>query len=534
MKKLALALTLVMTASLFTSCATAPKATPTPEPTQAAVATPEPTPEPSATPAGPVSSKDTLTVAQGADPKGLDPQGGNEQPGSRVMKQIYNTLVEQNEKMELVPGLAESWKFEDDDKVLVLNLRKGVKFHNGETFKASDVKFTLERASASPDVSHIVSAIDATKIEVVDDNTIKIGLKFPFAPILSHLAHTASSIVNEKAVKDGGDQYRQNPVGTGPYKFVEWKIGDSITMVRNEEYWGTPAPVKNLIMRTITENANRTIEVETGGIDIAYDIPPADIARVEGNADLKLIRSLNFSSAYIGFNAAKAPFDNPKVRQAINYALDMDSIVKAVYYGAGKPSKGPITEKVWAFNDKLEAYSYDVEKAKALLAEAGFPNGFSTTLWTNDNAQRIEIAEIAQNQLKAIGIEAKVEIIEWAKYLEDTANGKHDMYILGWVCVTGDPDYGLFATFHSSSFGAAGNRSFYKNDKVDELLDKGRTSVVPAEREASYKEAQQIIRDDAPWIFVQQGEDLNAVRKNVEGFVNNPAGHHKLFNVYFK
>ncbi len=482
---------------------------------------------------GSSASSDELVVVMGGEAVTLDPHGQNDQPSSRVRKQIYNTLVTQNEKMEVVPGLAESWEITDGGQTLTLELREGVKFHNGNDFNAEDVKFSLERALASAHVKNIVQAIDPNGITIIDDYTVEIKMLYPFAPILAHLAHTAISIVDEEATIAGGDTYGQNPVGTGPYKFVSWTPGDSIVLTRYDDYYGEKAKIKDVRMRVITENAARAIAVETGDAHIVYDIAPNDISRIESNADLKMIRSGNFSSAYVGFNVQQEPFDDVRVRQAINLALDMDSIIEAVYFGAGSPSKGPIVEKVWAFNGDLPGYGYDVEAAKALMVEAGYADGFETTVWVNDNQQRIDIAEIAQAQLAEIGITLNIEILEWAAYLERTAAGEHEMFILGWVTVTGDPDYGLYATFHTESFGAAGNRSFYSNARVDELLTVGRTTGDPDARMAAYLEVQEIIFEDAPWIFTWQGEDLNATQANVEGFVNNPAGHHALHTVYF-
>lgn len=476
---------------------------------------------------------ETLIVAQGADPASLDPHATNDQPSSRVMAQIYERLIVQTEDMELEPGLAESWE-SIDDRTFEFKLREGVMFHNGEEFTASDVEFTLLRALESSHVGHIVGAIDPEGIEVVDDYTIRISTTEPFAPILAHLAHTASSMLNEKAVTEGGEDYGQNPVGTGPFKFDSWTTGDRVEIVRNDDYWGEKAKVARVIIRNVPENANRAIEVETGGAHIAYDIAPNDISRIEDNADLKMIRTPNFSTTYVGFNAEKAPFDDVRVRQAINYAVNMDAIVNAVYQGAGSPSKGPLGPNVWASNQDLEPYGYDVEKAKELMAEAGYADGFSTTIWTNENQQRIDIAEILQNQLREIGITADAQVLEWGAYLDGTAAGEHDMFILGWVTVTGDPDYGLYALFHSGQHGAAGNRTFYTNPRVDELLELGRVTVDADAREAAYLEAQELIRDDAPWIFTWTGEELTATSANVVGFKNHPAGHHKLFTVSFQ
>lgn len=479
------------------------------------------------------STKDTLVVGQGADAKSLDPHATNDQPSSRVMKQIYNTLVNQNEKMELEPGLAESWT-QIDPLTVEFKLRQGVKFHNGEELKASDVKFTILRALESSHIGHIVGAIDGEKVEVVDDYTIRISTKEPFGPMIAHMAHTATGILNEKAVTEAGDDYGQKPVGTGPFKFVNWVTGDKIELERFDDYYGELPKVKNVTIRNISDNTTRTIELESGGVDIAYDIQPSDVSRVEGNADLTLLRDMNLSTTYIGFNCKKAPYDNVKVRQAINLAVDMEAIVEAVYLGVGMPSKGPLGPNVWASNQNLQPYGFDVEAAKQLMKEAGYENGFKTTIWTNDNQQRMDIAEIVQNQLKAIGIETEVKVVEWGAYLDGTANGEHDMFILGWVTVTGDPDYGLYALFHSSQHGAAGNRTFFSNARVDELLNSARVTADPAVREAAYMEAQEIIRDEAPWIFTWTGENLSGTHKSVRGFSQHPAGHHKLEGVYFE
>ncbi len=477
--------------------------------------------------------KDTLIVAQGADAKTLDPHGSNDQPSSRVNKQIYDTLVVQNESMELQPGLAESWE-KVDDLTFEFKLKEGVKFHNGEELKASDVEFTLLRALESPSVGHIVGAIDPEGIEIVDDYTIRISTTEPFAPILAHLAHPAASILSEKAVTEYGEDYGQNPVGTGPFAFDNWVNGDEINLVKFDEYHGEPAKVEKVKFRNIAEATNRTIELETGGVDIVYDVVPSDISRIESNDELVLMRQANLSTNYIGFNVEKEPFNDVRVRQAINHAIDVESIIGAVMEGVGQVSNGPLGPNVWGSNQSLQPYEYNVEKAKELMKEAGLENGFKTSIWTNDNKTRMDIAEIVQNQLKAINIETEVKVVEWGTYLDGTAKGEHDMFILGWTTVTGDADYGLYALFHSSQFGDAGNRTFYSNAKVDELLDKARVTADTAEREALYLEAQELVRDEAPWIFLYNGEYLDGTRANVKGFVQHPAGHHDLKGVYFE
>ncbi len=474
--------------------------------------------------------KDTLIVGMAGDAVSLDPHATNDQPSSRVSRQIYDTLILQTEELELVPALAVEWE-QVDDTTFEFKLREGVLFQNGEELKASDVKFTLDRALQSTFIGHIVGAI--SDVEVVDDYTVRISTAQPFAPLLTHLAHPATAILNEKAVTEGGEDYGQNPVGTGPFKFVSWTTGDNIVLERFDDYWGTDALVKQVTFRAIPDNSVRTIQLETGELDIAYDIQPSDVARVEADPNLVLQRDANLSTTYVGFNLDKEPFDDVRVRQAINYAIDMEAVVNTVYAGVGAPAKGPLGPNVFGSNQDLVGYGQDVEKAKELLAEAGFADGFSATLWTNENQQRIDIATIVQEQLDAVGIEITVEIVEWGQYLEDTAEGRHDMFILGWTTVTADADYGLYALFHSAQVGNAGNRTFYRNSEVDRLLDLGRSTIDQDERLAAYEEAQVLIRDEAPWIFTWTGENLAGLRKNVTGFKQHPAGHHRLDKVTF-
>lgn len=476
--------------------------------------------------------RDSLVVAMGGNPVTLDPQGSNDSASARVHRQLYDTLILQTEDLELVPALATEWRA-IDDLTWEFELRPGVKFHNGETLTASDVKFTLERALASAYISHIVGPIDKDSITVVDELTIRFATTEPFAPILAHLAHPAMGILNEKAVTEGGEDYGTNPVGTGPFKFVSWDFDEKVTLERFEDYFGTKALLREVVFRIIPDNTVRTVELETGGADIVFDIQPADINRVGADPTLTLVRDPNLSVAYIGFNTQKEPFDDVRVRQAINLALDMPAIVNAVYKGVGSPAVGPLGSNVFGANLELEAWGFDQARARELLAEAGLADGFETTIWTNDNAQRVQIAEIVKEQLSQVGITVTIVEVEWSKYLADTAAGLHDMFILGWTTVTADADYGLFPLFHTSAKGTPGNRTFYSNARVDELLDLGRTTKDEATRLEAYMEAQEIIRNEAPWIFTWNGENISGTHSSVTGFVQHPAGHHRLDQVTF-
>jgi len=474
----------------------------------------------------------TLTVAQGSDIVSLSPHNTNDQPSARVMRQIYDTLVVQTEELELVPGLAESWN-QVDDVTWDFAIRPGVMFHNGDPLTASDVAFTLNRlrdpATGAP-AAFLVGFISS--VEAVDDMTVRIVTNGPFVPMLSHLAHTATSILNERAVTEAGEDYGTAVVvGTGPFRFVSWEVASQVILERNDDWWGGDVGPERVVFRAIVEGTVRAIELEAGAIDIAYALEPRDALRARTNADLTMAEIETLTTSYIGFNAQKAPFDDVRVRQAINHAVDAETIVDVLLEGFGFPATSPISSQVFGSNPDLEAYDFDPERARQLLADAGLAGGFSTTLWTNDNPVRIQIAEIVQAQLADIGINVDVQVLEWSTYLADTAAGAHDMFILGWVTVTADADYGLYALFHSSNFGSAGNRTFWSSDRLDELLDLGRRTVDQDERLAIYYEAQEIINAEAPWIFLNTSIEANATRANVTGFVPHPAGHHRLYNV---
>lgn len=480
-----------------------------------------------------VAAAETLIVAQGADPVTLDPHGQNDQPSARVRAQIFETLVSHGYELEIVPGLAKSWE-QIDELTWEFVLEEGVKFHNGDDFTAADVKYSFERIKELPSpAAFLIDSVDY--VEVVSDYVVRIVLIDPFAPILAHLAHPSNAIVNKRSVEEAGDDFGTSvAVGTGPFVFESWTAGSDVRLSRNEDYWGEPAKVENVIIRGIPEGTVRAIELETGGADLVYNIEPNDELRLEGTPGIKLDKYQTLSNSYIGFNVQKEPFDNKLVRQAVNYALDNQAVVDYIYTGQAVPNLGPLPPLVWGFSDDVKNYEYNPEKAKELLAEAGYPDGFKTTIWTNDNPQRMMIAEMFQADLAEVGIDVEVLIIPWATYLEDTANGKHDMFILGWVTVTSDPDYGLYALFHSSQFGDAGNRSFYENPRVDELLELGRKEGDPDKRLEIYKEAQQFIVEEAPWAFLIATSEVNGMRENVEGFVPHPAGHHRLDTVYKK
>ncbi len=474
-------------------------------------------------------NRDVLVVGMPSDPRSLDPHATNDQPSARVMRQIYEPLMHQNEQLEISNGLVSDVRV-INPTTYEFTIPSNIRFHNGEILTANDVKFTFERMrQVNAPAAFLVAALD--RVEVINPTTFRMILKYPFGPFLTHLAHPATAILNERAVREAGDNYGERPVGTGPFKFVEWRRGDSLLLDRFDEYHGGQAASRQVRFRFITEDASRTIALETGEVDIIYDVGPQDFNNLAAVPGVNAISSTGLTTFYMGFNVAKRPFDDVRVRRAINLALNVPQATQVAFRGHATPAKGPLAPTVMFANTDLPGYDYNPDEARRLLREAGFPNGFTTTMWTNDNPIRIMYAEIFQEQLANVGITASIEIMEFAPYLDRTARGEHDMFMLGWVAVTGDADYGMYSLFHSSQFGDAGNRTFWGHPEVDRLLDEARVSQDPEARRRAYYRAQEIVFEEAPWVFLAFRNDLAAHRTWNEGFVPHAAGHHQLFRV---
>ena len=300
----------------------------------------------------------------------------------------------------------------------------------------------------------------------------------------------------------------KNPIGTGPYKYVDCVNGEKVTFVRNEDYWGEKAHIKNLIWKTITENANRTIELETGGAHFSYDVPTTDIDRIESDDKLTLLMGPNFTIQYVCYNTQKAPLNDVKVRKALGMAVDKEAIKIAAYNGLGKVGVGPMVSTTQYATEDLDVAPFDLDAAKALLAEAGYPDGFEIKIYTNENQARIDAAQVVQNSWAKIGVKATVTTLEYAAYYEAVNSGEYDVCFFGWIS-NGDPDNTLYGLYHSSMIGAS-NYSHTNNPKVDELLEAGRKELDDTKREQVYVELQKELVDYCPATYYWQGVNTYA------------------------
>ncbi len=504
MKKLSLLLAIVMIVSIFAACSGG-----------------------STSDAG---STRPLIIAINSEASSLDGNGKNDVASIQSRALLYDNLVALDDDLSPIPHLAESWEYEDDTTI-IFKIREGVKFHNGEELKASDVAFSLKRAFDIGYAANALGSIDFEQSEAVDDYTYKMVLQFPFAPIIANLADEAASIVPQSVVEEHGEEYLStNPVGTGPYVVTEWVAGDRIEYERFEDFWGEKTGVDHIIIRTITETANRAIEVEVDGVDIALSIATNDVERLEETENVQVLRSPSLSISYVGMNCTMEPFDDILVRQAVGHAVDAQSIVDAVFGGFGTVANSTIPSSTWGYSDDVKRLEYDVEKSKELLAEAGFADGLTTNIWVSDSQANVETAEILQAMLKDVGITAEIQVLEWGAYLEAIENKETEIYILGKGS-NSDGD-SLYDNFYSTSH-FSGNTAYFQNEEVDAMLDAQRLEIDTEARFDLLVEIQQRMSSEAAWVPYYEREEIAAVGSDVEGFAPRPTSVQDFRNATF-
>ena len=509
-----------------------------------------------------------LVISEMSDIVSMDPHGNNDVPSSNVRYNLYDGLTVLNEDMEVEPGLATEWE-QVDDTTWSFTLRDDVTFHDGTQFNAEAVVANLDRvldpAMASPRM-FLYEMI--TEVEAVDEFTVEITTEYPFAPLLAHLAHDGGGMISKDVIdadyqqaldaagedmtaeeyyelRDSGEAEEvqdaisselgtyvtENPVGTGTFKLQERTPGEQVVLERNDDYYGEAATLDTVTFKVVPETASRIAEIESGTSHIAGTVESSNADRIANGAETALDETESMSLSYIGFNTEKEPLNDPKVRQAISYAIDREEIINGVYAGVGIPAQGPLAPGVFGYDENVEGISYDIEKAKELLAEAGYEDGLDLSIWTNDSPERVNTAVYLQESLQEIGINLTVEQLEWGAYLEETAAGNHDMFILGWSTVTGDADYGTYPLFHSSMHGDPGNRSFLSDDKVDELLEAGRREADEEARLEIYSELQNHLVDVAPMAYIHHQNYLTGMNSNVQNFWVDAQGIYHLDEV---
>jgi peptide/nickel transport system substrate-binding protein len=464
-----------------------------------------------------------LIVGQIAEPQSLDPHTVTATNDFRILVNIYDGLVRYKDgTLEVEPALAESWTISDDGKTYTFKLRQGVKFHDGSDFNAEAVKFNFDRMlkedhpfyNTGPfPLSFNFSSIDV--VNVLDEHTVEFKLKEPFAPFLSNLAYPTGLIVSPEAVKKYGKEFGRHPSGTGPFKFAEWQSGQRVVVERNPDYWDGAPALEAIVFRPITDANTRVAEMMAGGLDVMVEVPPDNLATFKQDANFAVAEQAGPHVWFTILNAKGGPFADKKVRQAANYAVNKQGLVDNVLQGSATVAAGPIPPAFNWVENKTEPYPYDPEKAKALLAEGG-----------SGMLDPITMGAAIQADLQAVGFKVKIETYEWNTFLgrvNPGLEGKADMAEMAWM--TNDPDTVPYLTLRSDALPDKGgfNSGYYSNPKVDELLEKARSSTDQAERGKLYGEVQSIVHDDAPWLFVANWKQNAVTTAAVKGFKLQPS-----------
>ena len=434
----------------------------------------------------------TLNFGRGGDSLTLDPARVLDGESAKVCDMLYDTLIQYREDTtDLEPALAAAWESSADGLVWTFHLRQGVQFHDSTPLNADAVVFSLTRPQA---VYREFQAEFISQIIALDPFTVQIALKMPFAPFINALTGFEYSIVSPIAVQHFGDNFASNPVGTGPFKFVQWDRDDKIVLEANDTHWAGRPSLDRLIFRSIRDNSVRLMELQQGDLHVMEFPNPDEIPFIRGDAQLEILMQSSLNVGYLAMNMDKPPFNNLKVRLAINHAINKAEIIENLYQGTGIPAKNPIPPTLWSYDDTIEDYEYNPELAKQLLAEAGYPDGFETTLWALPVPRPyipdgFALAEVLQSELQHIGVEATIVTYDWGTYLAKTEVGEHDMAMLGWIADEGDPDnffYYLLSKTYAEK--PAFNIAFYRSDEMQDVLERARTSTDRNERIELYQQ----------------------------------------------
>lgn len=459
--------------------------------------------------------KNILNFGITGDPVSLDPVMTTDQMSWAVYYQLYDTIVVLKDDGSITPGLAENWDFSKDGKELTLYLRKDVKFHNGDLMTAEDVAFSIDRISKSKHTAQML--ISYKSVEIIDDYTVKINYDNAYGAALECLSQANAVIVSKRAVEEDEEGFAKHPIGTGPYKFVERKSGEKIVLKRFDDYFMGKAAIEDLVFKIMTDSNTAVVALEKGELDLLSHAPLTDRANLIANDNIQWHETEIAGLIYVIFNNEHGTFSNKKLRQAISYGIDKEIMVLGAVEGYGTPLKSMMPKAVFGYLEEFEDTPYDLDKAKELLVEAGYPNGLSVKIKTQENPTYYKPVEVLQGQLANMGIQAEIVKMERGAFFDDVLNKfDFDISIMNWTAPVPDADY-LYEIFHSSAIENGLNFVEVNIPRLDELLDKGRTELDSDLRLKIYKEACEILRDEAVVIPLYSFMAPVAANKNLKG-----------------
>ncbi len=468
-------------------------------------------------------------------PETLDPYNTNTTITTAVTKTFYEGLFGFDKDMKVKNVLAESYEVSKDGLVYTFKLRPGVKFHDGTDFNAAAAKANLDRVMDPANRLLRANQFNrVAKVEAVNPQTLRITLKEAFGPFINALAHASAAMISPAALaKWGSKDIAFHPVGPGPFEFVEWKQTEAIVGKKFANYWKKGYPkVDQVTWKPVTENNTRAAMLQTGEADFAFTLPYEQIATLKKSDKVEVVTAPSIIQRFLTFNMLQKPFDNLKVREAIGYAINKEALAKVAFNGYAFPAQGFVPQGV-EYAVKMQPIPYNVAKARELLKEAGFPNGFETTLWSGyNNTTSQKVIQFLQQQLQQVGIKVSVEALEPGKRVElvdawpDPKTAKARLYYIGWSSSTGEADWALRPLFSTESWSPKlANYAFYSNPVVDDSIAKALLTTDGGERAALYKTAQEQIAKDLPRIPLVTEEVLYAHSKRLSGVYVMPDGN---------
>lgn len=475
--------------------------------------------------------KNKIIVAQRAEIKTLDPQKSTDSVSNKVIQQIFDTLIVMDKDLKIQPGLAEKWEVVDPLNT-IFYIKKDVKFHDGTPLTAEDVKFSLDRARSLPQCAYNFTPIK--EITVIDPHTIKITTDTPFGSMLNQLSITNSSIVNKKAVEASEEVFLTNPIGTGQFKYKSWEIGDKITLERFNDYHGKKPELKEIVFKFVPENNSRMIMLETGEADIAMDMSVMDLQLMREKENMEYTEVEAPTSHFLGFDSKNILLKDKRVRQAIAYAVDNNAITEAIYGDSATSGTSVVSPAMTDFDPNVKKYDINIAKAKELMKEAGYPDGFNIELWVSDDSTRIDACVIIQEQLKAININVEIKVYQWATYIKmiENQNEIKPLFYMSWNTANGDCDKTMYPLFHSSQIKGSMNVTAFVNEELDKVLDEARTTMDQGARKELYKKAQNIIQEELPHYTLLYPKLNIGMKKNVHNLIMKNNGYLDFSNVY--